>query len=42
MVAREITKIYESFIEGTPVEVSEYYKAHPGEIRGEFVVIVEP
>ncbi len=40
MVAREITKIHESFIEGTPAEVAEYFTKHPSEIRGEFVVIV--
>jgi 16S rRNA (cytidine1402-2'-O)-methyltransferase len=40
MVAREITKIHESFIEGTPTEVADYFIKHPTEIRGEFVVIV--
>jgi 16S rRNA (cytidine1402-2'-O)-methyltransferase len=40
MVAREITKLHESFIEGTPAEVAEYFTKHPTEIRGEFVVIV--
>ena len=40
MVAREITKLHESFIEGTPAEVAAYFTAHPAEIRGEFVVLV--
>ncbi len=40
MTVREITKIHESFIEGTAAEVSAYFAEHPGEIRGEFVVIV--
>lgn len=40
MAAREITKLHESFIEGTPKEVAEYFTTHPTEIRGEFVVIV--
>lgn len=40
MAAREITKIHESFIEGTAKEVADYFTAHPGEVRGEFVVIV--
>jgi 16S rRNA (cytidine1402-2'-O)-methyltransferase len=40
MVAREITKLHESFIEGSPAEVAEYFTNHPTEIRGEFVVIV--
>jgi 16S rRNA C1402 (ribose-2'-O) methylase RsmI len=40
MVVREITKIHESFVEGSASEVAEYFKTHPGEVRGEFVVIV--
>ena len=40
MVAREITKLHESFIEGTPEEVATYFTTHPTEVRGEFVVIV--
>jgi 16S rRNA (cytidine1402-2'-O)-methyltransferase len=40
MVARELTKLHESFIEGTATEVAEYFTKHPTEIRGEFVVIV--
>ncbi len=42
MVVREITKIHESFVEGTPAEVVAYFANHPTEIRGEFVVIVAP
>ena len=42
MIARELTKIHESFIEGSPQEVADYFSQHPGEVRGEFVVIVEP
>ena len=40
MVARELTKLHESFVEGTAAEVAEHYAKHPSEIRGEFVVIV--
>jgi 16S rRNA (cytidine1402-2'-O)-methyltransferase len=40
MVARELTKIHESFVEGTPKEVAEYYATHKTQVRGEFVVIV--
>ena len=40
MVARELTKIHESFIQGTPTEVAEYFATHKTEVRGEFVVIV--
>lgn len=41
-VARELTKIYESLIQGGPREVAEHFKNNPGEQRGEFVVIVSP
>lgn len=40
MIAREITKMHESFVEGTAAEVAEYFSTHPTEVRGEFVVIV--
>ncbi|MBA3789264.1 16S rRNA (cytidine(1402)-2'-O)-methyltransferase [Patescibacteria group bacterium] len=40
MVAREITKLHESFVEGTAAEVVAYFTQHPTEVRGEFVVIV--
>jgi 16S rRNA (cytidine1402-2'-O)-methyltransferase len=39
-VARELTKIHESLIQGTPEEVAGYFATHTDEIRGEFVVIV--
>lgn len=41
-VARELTKLHESLIEGTAEEVSAHFAAHPGSVRGEFVVIVWP
>jgi 16S rRNA (cytidine1402-2'-O)-methyltransferase len=40
MTVREITKLHESFIEGTPAEVAQHFADHQGEVRGEFVVIV--
>lgn len=39
-IARELTKIHEEVISGTPVEVLK--KLTPEKIRGEFVVIVSP
>ena len=39
-VARELTKIYEEFVTGTPVEVLEYFNKNPDKQRGEFTVIV--
>lgn len=42
MIAREITKQFEEFVEGTPSEVLEYFTVNNDKQRGEFVVIVEP
>lgn len=39
-VLRELTKLHESCVQGTPDQVAMYFKEHPGEVRGEFVVIV--
>ena len=39
-ISRELTKIYESFVSGTPAEVLQHYDENPEEVRGEFVVIV--
>jgi 16S rRNA (cytidine1402-2'-O)-methyltransferase len=39
-ISRELTKIYESFVSGTPAEVLQYYDENPEEVRGEFVVIL--
>lgn len=39
-ISRELTKIYESFVSGTPAEVLQHYDENKEEIRGEFVVIV--
>lgn len=39
-IGRELTKIHEQVVSGTPEEVSLYFKDNPDKIRGEFVVIV--
>lgn len=39
-VARELTKIHESLIQGSAQEVAAYFTEHPDQVRGEFVVIV--
>ncbi len=39
-VAKELTKIYEEFKTGTPVEILEYFKKNIDKQRGEFTVIV--
>jgi 16S rRNA (cytidine1402-2'-O)-methyltransferase len=41
LVAREITKIYEENIMGTPEEVLAHFTTHLDRVRGEFVVVVE-
>lgn len=42
MIAREITKQFEEFVQGTPQEVLAYFKDNSDKQRGEFVVIVAP
>lgn len=39
-VAKEISKLFEEYIVGTPKEVLEFLDMHPDKVRGEFVVIV--
>jgi len=40
VIARELTKVFEQIISGTPAEVLAYFTANPDKVRGEFVVIV--
>lgn len=42
LVARELTKIHESVIRGTTVELLGYFMVHPDEIRGECVILLAP
>jgi 16S rRNA (cytidine1402-2'-O)-methyltransferase len=39
VIGRELTKMFEQYIRGTVTEVQEYFKANPGKIKGEFVVL---
>jgi len=41
IIARELTKIFEEVVAGTPEEVLQYFINHPDHVRGEFVVMVE-
>ncbi|MBI2025445.1 16S rRNA (cytidine(1402)-2'-O)-methyltransferase [Candidatus Kaiserbacteria bacterium] len=41
-IARELTKIHEEVISGTPAELLVHFSLHPDTVRGEFVVIVAP
>ncbi|OIO50852.1 16S rRNA (cytidine(1402)-2'-O)-methyltransferase [Candidatus Kaiserbacteria bacterium CG_4_9_14_3_um_filter_50_16] len=42
IIARELTKIHEETVSGTPTEVLTHFAMHTESIRGEFVVIVKP
>jgi 16S rRNA (cytidine1402-2'-O)-methyltransferase len=39
-IARELTKVFEQVVSGTPTEVFEYFTKNLDKVRGEFVVIV--
>jgi 16S rRNA (cytidine1402-2'-O)-methyltransferase len=41
-VCRELTKIFEEVVAGSPAEVKSYFASHADKVRGEFVVIVGP
>jgi 16S rRNA (cytidine1402-2'-O)-methyltransferase len=40
VIARELTKIYEQIVRGTPAELISYFEKNQDKVRGEFVVIV--
>ena len=42
IIARELTKIHEEIISGTPTDLLLHFSTHPSTVRGEFVVIVSP
>lgn len=42
VVARELTKVHEEFLSGTPGEVRERLAQHAPRVRGEIVVVVAP
>lgn len=39
-VARELTKMHEEVVAGTPMEILQYFTEHPVKQKGEFVIIV--
>lgn len=41
-IARELTKLHEEFVSGTPEEVLAYFEEHVDHQKGEFVIIVSP
>lgn len=40
VIGRELTKMYEQILRGTPQEIRDYFQENPGKVRGEFVVMV--
>jgi 16S rRNA (cytidine1402-2'-O)-methyltransferase len=41
IIARELTKMFEEVVSGSPEEVLQYFIDHPDHIRGEFVVLID-
>ncbi len=41
IVAKELTKMFEETVLGTPAEIIAFFNTHPDKVRGEFVVVVE-
>lgn len=41
IVGRELTKMFEEVVTGTPEEVLQYFVDHPDHVRGEFVLLIE-
>jgi 16S rRNA (cytidine1402-2'-O)-methyltransferase len=41
VIVREITKMHEEVVRGTPQEVLQYFTDHSDHVRGEFVVLVD-
>ncbi len=39
-IGRELTKMHEEMVQGSPEEVLQYFVANPERVRGEFVVII--
>lgn len=40
VIARELTKVFEQIVSGTPAQVLQYFTDNSDKVRGEFVVIV--
>ena len=39
VLGRELTKMFEEIVRGKVTEVLEYFKLHPGKVKGEFTII---
>ncbi|QQS61622.1 MAG: 16S rRNA (cytidine(1402)-2'-O)-methyltransferase [Candidatus Moraniibacteriota bacterium] len=42
VVARELTKMFESILRGKVGDIIQHFRENPGECRGEFVILVAP
>lgn len=42
IIGRELTKLHEEVVTGSPEEVRDHFAKHPDRLRGEFVVILLP
>lgn len=40
VIGRELTKMFEELVQGSPAEAESYYTDHPSKVKGEFVVLV--
>lgn len=40
-ICRELTKVHEEVLSGSPADLLQHFSSHPSTVRGEFVVIVE-
>jgi len=40
IVAKELTKVHEEVVSGSPKKVLEYFQSNPEKVKGEFVVII--
>ncbi|ASG67110.1 ribosomal RNA small subunit methyltransferase I [Francisella halioticida] len=40
-LAKELTKRFETFVNGKPAQVVEFFRSYPEKIKGEFVVIID-
>ena len=40
VIARELTKVFEEIVRGTPAEIAAHFAGNQDKVRGEFVVIV--
>ncbi len=41
-ISREMTKVYEETVTGTPSSLADHYRRNPGSLRGEFTLIIAP